>query len=109
MLNASSGQISRRPLAAAGFLLLLFVLAAVFYQSGNRFPIFYHVDEAGKGRQVIESERNFHHPLLMLTATDLAMRALRIERTQQQAVFTGRTGSAICAALSLSLLALLGW
>ena len=44
----------------------------------------------GKVRQVIDGTRNFHHPLLLISATDLATRALHIERTDQNVVVVGR-------------------
>ena len=72
-----------------------------FYTAHNSYPFFYHTDEPGKVRQVIDGTRNFHHPLLLITATDLAARSLRVEQTDQNVVAIGRWFSAICAVLAL--------
>ena len=78
-----------------------------FYTAHNSYPFFYHTDEPGKVRQVIDGTRNFHHPLLLITATDLTTRALQIERTEQNVVVIGRWFSAVCAALAMLGVALL--
>ncbi|HEY6112260.1 MAG TPA: glycosyltransferase family 39 protein [Chthoniobacterales bacterium] len=78
-----------------------------FYTAHNSHPFFYHTDEPGKVRQVIDGTRNFHHPLLLITATDLISRTLGIERTDQHVVVVGRWISAISAALAMVGVALL--
>jgi hypothetical protein len=77
------------------------------YTAHNSYPFFYHTDEPGKVRQVIDGTRNFHHPLLLITATDFVTRALRILRNDQSVVVAGRWVSAICAALAIGGVALL--
>ena len=72
-----------------------------FYTTHNSYPFFYHTDEPGKVRQVIDGTRNFHHPLLLITATDFVTRALRIQRTDQSVVVAGRWVSAVCAVLAI--------
>ena len=47
------------------------------YTRHNNFPFYYHTDEPGKVEQVISGEHNYRHPLLMINATDLVVRALR--------------------------------
>src|SRR5947207_13447495 len=83
--------------------LLITMCAALlwFYTAHNRYPFFYHTDEPGKVRQVIDGTRNFHHPLLLITATDFVTRALRIQRTDQSVVVAGSWVSAVCAVLEI--------
>jgi Dolichyl-phosphate-mannose-protein mannosyltransferase len=78
-----------------------------FYTAHNSYPFFYHTDEPGKVRQVIDGTRNFHHPLLLITATDLAAGMLHIARTGQNMVVVGRWVSAISAATAIIAIALL--
>lgn len=78
-----------------------------FYTAHNSYPFFYHTDEPAKVRQVIDSTRNFHHPLLLISATDLVARALHVKRTDQNVVVVGRWVSAVCAALAMAGVALL--
>lgn len=78
-----------------------------FYTAHNSYPFFYHTDEPGKVRQVIEGTRNFHHPLLLISATDLTTRTLGTERTDQNVVVIGRWVSALAAALAMVGIALL--
>lgn len=98
----------RSPLFAVA-MVLLFAVCLGLYGFKNRFPIFYHVDEPGKGRQIVEGTRNFHHPLLMLTLADLALRAAPVERTPRNAVFAGRWCSAVFAALAVTAFTALGY
>lgn len=83
-------------LVAAGFFLL---------SRWADFPYFYHTDEPGKARQIIEDTRNFHHPLLMLESTALVVKGLRIPAGPQAVTETGRDLSALFCALSAALLA----
>src|SRR5205814_10380825 len=84
--------------------LLITMCAALlwFYTAHNRFPYFYHTDEPGKVRQVIDGTRNFHHPLLMIAATDLALRVLHLERTPQNVAIVGRWFSAVASVLAIA-------
>jgi hypothetical protein len=78
-----------------------------FYTAHNSYPFFYHTDEPGKVRQVIDGTRNFHHPLLLISATDLVTRARSVNRTDQSVVVVGRWISAVCAAAAMLGIALL--
>jgi len=98
---------SRLRATALVILLGLFAGLLCFYTAHNSYPFFYHTDEPGKVRQVIDGTRNFHHPLLLISATDLATRALHIERTDQNVVVVGRWVSAVCAALAMAGVAVL--
>jgi Dolichyl-phosphate-mannose-protein mannosyltransferase len=93
---------------------LLFACAFFLNTQHNRFPYHYHPDEPGKVEQIMEEEWNFHHPLLLLTVTNAAVHALKIERDEQRIVEVGRCVSAAFASVAvvaLSLLAFLwrGW
>src|SRR5947209_7512768 len=83
-----------RRLQAAALALALFVSCLALYTRSNSFPFYYHVDEASKARQVVEEYRNFWHPLLLITSTDLTMKILRVSPTRQNAVLVGRWWSA---------------
>jgi hypothetical protein len=87
----------------------LFVFSLALNTRHNDFPYTYHPDERGKVLQITERTRNFHHPLLLLTATDWAMRLGGIRRTPQSVVETGRWVSAAFAAGSVVALALIAW
>lgn len=80
--------------------LATFAIALLLYTSNNRFPYYYHPDEPSKVRQIESGSRNFHHPLLLLTATDLAVRLLRIQPRSQNVVIAGRWCAAIFAAIA---------
>ena len=73
------------------------------------FPYSYHPDEGGKVTQIIVGSRNYHHPLLLLSATDIASRVGFVPRTPQAIVETGRGVSAAFAAGTVAALALLAW
>ncbi|MFN2540697.1 MAG: ArnT family glycosyltransferase [Chthoniobacterales bacterium] len=105
MTNANN----RRHGAASSLIFYAALFAGLlwFYTAHNSYPFFYHTDEPGKTRQLINGTRNFHHPLLLITATDLVTRALRAERTDQNVVVLGRWVSALCAALAMAGVALL--
>ena len=76
----------------------------------NDFPFYYHIDEPGKVAQLTTGERNFNHPLLLLTATDLAIKVTgrtAEEIGPQATVRVGRTVSALFNALAVGMIALL--
>jgi len=100
---------SRRARAGAAWLLCggLCVALLWFYTAHNSYPFFYHTDVPAKVRQVIDGTRNFHHPLLLITATDLISRLIGSDRTDQHVVVVGRWFSASCAALAMIAVALL--
>ena len=87
----------------------LFIGSFVLFTRHNDFPYSYHPDEAGKAGQIIKGSRNYHHPLLLLSATDIASRVGFVPRTPQPIVETGRGVSAAFAAGSVAVLALLAW
>ncbi|MEY5009064.1 MAG: hypothetical protein RLZZ253_203 [Verrucomicrobiota bacterium] len=92
----------------AGF---LFLLGLAAYTRNNQFRYYYHPDESGKVEQIAQGRRNFHHPLLMLTATRLAITFSPVQKknlSRQQIVVIGRwtvAGFAAGSAVALALLA----
>jgi hypothetical protein len=85
--------------------LVLFVASLALFTRDNRFAFDYHPDEDGKTHQIIERERNFHHPLLLLNATDLAVHLTGTPKTNQRVVIVGRWVSAAFAAAAVAALA----
>jgi dolichyl-phosphate-mannose-protein mannosyltransferase len=80
----------------------------------QQFPFFRHPDEPGKVEQVLKGDWNFHHPMLLLTASKVAVQIFAVPRQEQQIVEAGRSVSAAFTALAVvafSLLAYLwrGW
>ena len=89
---------------------VLFVLGLAAYTRHNQFRYYYHPDESGKVEQIAQGRRNFHHPLLMLTATRLAITFSPVQKknlSRQQIVHFGRWTVAAFAAGSAVALALL--
>jgi hypothetical protein len=89
----------------------LFAGTLALHTRHAQFPFYRHPDEPGKVEQVLNKEWNFHHPMLLLITTRLAI-DLRGGETpgEQQVVEVGRTVSAIftaIAVLALSLFAFL--
>ncbi len=90
--------------------LALWLLLTWFYTAGNGFPFYYHTDEPSKVAQVLQGERNFYHPQLLLTATTGLLRLEGHARTPQQCVAAGRLASALFGAGAVVLLGTLaGW
>ena len=87
----------------------LFLGSFVLFTRHHDFPCSYHPDEGGKVTQIILGSRNYHHPLLLLSATDLAARIGFVAREPQAIVETGRGVSAAFAAGTAVALALLAW
>ena len=87
----------------------LFLGSFILFTRHHDFPYSYHPDEAGKVGQIIRGSRNYHHPLLLLSATDIASRVGLVPRTPQAIVETGRGVSAAFAAGTVAALALLAW
>ena len=85
----------------------LFAFSLFLNTRNNDFPFSYHPDEGGKTIQVIQYMRNYHHPLLMLSATDIISRVAFIPRESQPIVETGRGVSAAFAAGAVVALALI--
>ena len=72
------------------------------YTRHNNFPFYYHTDEPGKVEQVVSGEHNYRHPLLMINATDLVVRALKIDKAPQKVVLVGRWTSALAAVIAIA-------
>lgn len=89
--------------------LVLFAFSLWLNTRHNGFPYSYHPDEGGKTGQIIGGIRNYHHPLLMLSVTDIVSRVAFIPREPQPIVETGRWVSATFAAATVAVLALLAW
>jgi len=91
------------------FALLLFVAALLLFTRQQGFPWFYHPDEPGKVEQVITGQWNFHHPMLMLQTAKLAAGSKAVAGNEQAVVETGRTVSAVFAAMAVALLSVAAW
>ena len=87
----------------------LFAATLTLNTRHNDFPYFYHPDEAEKVRQVMTGRWNFHHPMLLLTATKTALAARGVTLPEQGVVEAGRWVSAGCAAAAVVALALLAF
>lgn len=88
--------------------LILFAAGIMLFTTHNDFPFYYHPDEKGKVRQILEHSRNFKHPLMLLTATSVVTRFHSgPPLTAQQVVQEGRAVSAVFAALAVVAMALL--
>lgn len=85
-------------------LLLLLVAGIALLSLWSDFPYFYHTDEPGKARQIIEGTRNLHHPPLMLESANALVRLLGRPLEPQVVTETGRLLSAIFCALAAVLL-----
>lgn len=86
---------------------VLLVAGTSLYTTHNDFPFYYHPDEKGKVRQIAEHTRNYKHPLLLLTASNLVTKFSRGPQTPQQIVQSGRAVSAFFAAVAAVAMALL--
>ena len=89
--------------------LALFFGSLILFTRDNVFSFSYHPDEDGKTFQIIQRERNFHHPLLLLNATDLAVHLARVPLTSQAVAVAGRWVSAAFAAGAAAALAVVGF
>src|SRR4030095_14404518 len=89
--------------------LVLSIASLALFTRDNRFSFDYHPDEDGKTYQIIKRERNFHHPLLLLNATDLAVHLTGTPKTNQRVVITGRRVSAAFAAATVAVLAIVAF
>lgn len=89
--------------------LLLFAAALCFYTRHNTFPFYYHPDEPSKVAQIRDGSRNFHHPLLLLTVTQLTKQGRGGKVDCQGIVEIGRWWSAIFAATAVAAFSWLGF
>lgn len=91
-------------------LALLFCAATAFlYTRHNAFPYWFHPDEPKKVRQILSGERDFRHPLLLLTASQTALQISGLPHTKSNVVVVGRWCSALFAAVAVSALAWLAY
>jgi hypothetical protein len=86
---------------------IVFAICMFLYSRDNAFPYYYHPDEPGKVGQILANERNFNHPLLLLTVTDLMSELAGMEGSPQEVVEAGRWVAAGFAAIAVAALALL--
>ncbi|MFM7179964.1 MAG: glycosyltransferase family 39 protein [Verrucomicrobiales bacterium] len=87
-------------------LLLLLIAGTAVLSLWSDFPYFYHTDEPGKSRQIIEGSRNLHHPPLMLESANVLVRVLGRPLESQSVTETGRLLSALFCASAAALLVL---
>ncbi len=83
--------------------------AAWLFSGHNDFPFFYHPDESAKVEQVKTRDYNFHHPMLMLAATEAHLGGARGTSDPQTIVEAGRFVSATFAAVAVAAFSLLAW
>ncbi len=72
-------------------------------------PARYHPDEPGKAAQIIEDDRNFNHPLLMLEVTQWAVAWSDTPREEEAVTQVGRLVIAGMAATAIVAFALIGF
>ncbi len=90
--------------------MVIFVLTLWLGTRHNDFPWYYHPDEPGKVEQVLGTRPlNFHHPMLLLNSTKVAVSLLGVEKNQQSVVETGRRVSSFFTAAAVVALSLLGY
>jgi hypothetical protein len=99
-----------KPFVALGiWSLALFIAVLLFDTRHNQFPYFYHPDEPVKVEQVRTGNWNYHHPMLLLTTTKVAVTMAGEPMPEQRIVETGRWVSAAFTALAAVLLSLLAY
>ncbi len=87
----------------------LFVATLVLHTQHNDFAWYYHPDEPGKVEQVLGMRPwNFHHPMLLLTCTKLAVSTSGATEPQTT-VELGRCVSAVFTGISIVALSLLAY
>lgn len=97
----------RKVFRAVAFAGLLGTLLAA-YLWHNQFPFFYHTDEPGKAEQIISGRFNYHHPLCLMNATQLAVHWAKIDIVPQSVVGVGRAISAVAMMLAIAAIVLMG-
>jgi hypothetical protein len=100
---------SRQALWLIFWSLALFTAVLVLDTRHNEFPYFYHPDEPTKVDQVMTSEWNYHHPMLLLSVTKAVVEILRIPSREQDIVEVGRWVSAAFTAVAVVAFALLAY
>ena len=100
---------SKNKLCLGLWAIALFVATLVLHTQHNDFAWYYHPDEPGKVEQVLGMRPwNFHHPMLLLTCTKLAVSASGAT-VPQTAVELGRGVSAVFTGISIIALSLLAY
>jgi hypothetical protein len=99
----------RRSIGAWIMAVVLFAVTLALDTRHNDFPFSYHPDEGGKVIQVMRGERNYHHPLLLLSTTAVVSHLGFVPHDPQAIVRTGRWVSAGFAAGSVVAFALIAW
>ena len=100
----------RSTLQICVFSAILFAAGLGLFTRSNGFPFYYHPDEPVKVAQVQTGNWNFHHPMLLLTTTRLAVRVTGADLENPQCIVeVGRWVSAGFAAASCVLLAAFVW
>src|SRR5882724_9227570 len=100
---------SRTPVWLVLWSLALFTAALLLNTRSNTFPYFYHPDESEKAAQLLTSDWNFHHPMLLLTTSKAAIDIAQVPMHEQNVVEVGRWVSAVFAAAAIVALSLLGF
>jgi len=100
-------RVWRNIISSWAITVVVFAMCLFLYTRNNAFPYFYHPDEAGKVEQILANERNFNHPLLLLTVTDLVSEITGMDRNRQETVIVGRWIAAGFAAIAVAALAML--
>ncbi len=100
---------SMNKLRLALWAVALFVATLVLHTQHNDFAWYYHPDEPGKVEQVLGMRPwNFHHPMLLLASTKLAV-TVSGATEPQTVVELGRAVSAIFTGISIVALSLLAY
>src|SRR2546423_45548 len=118
-LQVEPGAQTRAPHALHPLLRALFalIIAIVTFQTllwlytrHNQQPMRYHPDERGKGEQVIEDSRNWHHPTMLLDTTATAVRWFKVDDSEtENVVIAGRWVSAAFAAIFVVAVSFIGY
>ena len=106
---SGSGPDSRSVFRLIVWSIALFAAAMFLDTRHNQFPYFYHPDEPTKVDQVLTSEWNYHHPMLLLSVTKAVVNVLRIPPEAQAIVEAGRWVSAAFTAIAVVAFALLAY
>ncbi len=108
--QAPEGEPGAPPLLWLGvWCVVLFTAALMLNTRHNTFPYFYHPDESAKVTQVLTEKWNYHHPMLLLTATKAVVDMLGVTLREQSIVEAGRWVSAAFTAAAIAALSLLAF
>lgn len=101
----TGGQPPARTWAGIVIPVLAGVLVFVLHTRLIHFPFWYHWDEESKSLQILEENRNFRHPLLMLHAADLLHRLQGRPAGLQETTEIGRVVTSGFTAATVAVLA----